>query len=244
MQNKGQIYFSGESAKEGSALKKESPYPKRKELSPKAHFQQVYHPPPRKQIPLKMPPYRPAVNSQQHPSHPKESRDEREMTPSELLDEAQKEAHKESQKENISSKEELNELAHGASRVLFKTKTVFPFDLFPNDLIVNDDKVDIIFREFFMSEQIHTEMIEQLKDVIVETSPFFATLRLVDKFNIETSIKYLPTKDALKARDIIQGLVVAKQRSIDLTGMSDKEVLEKISAVGKVDNQPSEDKVR
>jgi hypothetical protein len=165
----------------------------------------------------------------------KAEKNEADMTQTELQKEATHEAEKDLQKQEAESKQQLSELTDAAQRVLFKTKTVFPFDLFPNDVIVNDDKVDIVFREFFMAETIHSEMIEELKDVVVETSPFFATLRLVDTFNVETCVKYLPTKDALKARDIIQGLVVAKKRGLDLTNMTKEEILKKIQAIGKVD---------
>src|SRR5438034_3327491 len=40
--------------------------------------------------------------------------------------------------------ERIMQLAKKSSQVLFRTKTVFPFDLFPDTLTINANKIDIV----------------------------------------------------------------------------------------------------
>ena len=89
-----------------------------------------------------------------------------------------------------------------------KIRTVFPFVLFPDDLIVDDDKVTIIRRTFFASEEIHTIPIKDVMDVIVAHNLFFATLYIKRAFQNDLyELEYLKKEEALRARQLIQELV-------------------------------------
>jgi hypothetical protein len=145
--------------------------------------------------------------------------------------EAIKETVKESEK-NISKFENIIE---GSSRELYRTKAVFPFDLFPDEVIIDMNKVNIIKKIFFFTQRVHGVFIQDITDIFVSTAPFFATLEIIDSGFIENSIKipFLKIDDALKARRIIQGLIVAKKQAIDLSGLKDdKDLTTKLEALG------------
>jgi hypothetical protein len=98
------------------------------------------------------------------------------------------------------------------------------------------NKVDFVFRTFFYSEHIHSVMIQDVTDVIVETGFFFAKLKLVDRGYTEgiIEIDYLNRDEAITARRIIQGLVIANEQKIDLIQLDPQEVRDKIEALGRV----------
>lgn len=97
--------------------------------------------------------------------------------------------------------QKLQDLADKADTILLKVSTVWPFTFFKNDIIIDPYKVNIIFREFFWSEQIHSILVKDILDVVVETSVFFATIRIVDQGYTENSVNitYIKKKTLSKS---------------------------------------------
>ncbi len=136
------------------------------------------------------------------------------------------------QKENA---QKLKDTVNHSTTVLFKLKTAFWFDLFPDEVIIDLNKVDIIYNEFFGSHNIHSILVKDISDVEVQTSPFFSTLKIVDKGYKDTTVdvRYLKTAEAVKARRIIQGLMVIRDREIDLDQFKEQNILQIIEQLGK-----------
>lgn len=126
-------------------------------------------------------------------------------------------------------------LVRGCKRVLLKISAFFPFDLFPDEIIVDECKVSIVFREFFFSEDIHSINIDMIRDVDVETGPFFAKLQIVpDGYpGHPLIVRYLKKKDANLARSVIQGLMVARRNDIDLSKINEPDLVSKLELLGK-----------
>src|SRR5687767_10553618 len=120
----------------------------------------------------------------------------------------------------VSTEEEkLEKLLHRSTRTLLKIQTVWPFDLFPDDVAIDESKINIVQREFFASEIVHSIPISSIKDIELECSVFFATLHVVpDGYpQKEVVVPYLKKNEALRARRIIQGLIVTRKENIDLS---------------------------
>lgn len=130
----------------------------------------------------------------------------------------------------------LEDLADKSGDVLLKVSTVFPFTLFKNDIIVDPYKVNVVFREFFYSEHIHSIMVKDILDVVVETSLFFATVKIVDQGYTENSVNvaYLKKEEALKLRKLIQGLVIAHRQAVDLSIINPIHIKDKAEQLGEV----------
>ncbi len=120
------------------------------------------------------------------------------------------------------------------SNVLFKATAVFPFDFFPDNLSVDKNKVNIVYKEFFASEDIHSILIKNIKDIEIETSPFFATIKIVPDGYPASPIRitYLKKKEAIKARRIIQGLMTCYKEGIDLAKIKSNSLIQKIEDLG------------
>src|SRR5688572_31543212 len=74
--------------------------------------------------------------------------------------------------------EKLEQLVEKSSRIIFKFSTIFPFDFFPDDLIISENQLDLVIRDFFFSEHVETVWVKDIQQISVETSILFATLTI------------------------------------------------------------------
>ncbi len=153
--------------------------------------------------------------------------------------EVEKEAGKEAAKEHQKQEQIMQDMLDHSNRVLFRARAVFPFDFFPNELIIDLSKATFVERAFFGTSTTNSVYIKDIANVGVETGPFLATFRVVDvSYNTEKHvIHYLKRKDAIIAQEIVQGLVTASKEELDLTRVSPDEVIpfvRRISGMQKV----------
>ncbi len=132
----------------------------------------------------------------------------------------------------IIQQEQANVIAEKSARVLFRCKSLFPFDLFPDEFTIDQLKVTKRQREFFSSEAIHSVLISDISHVEVTYAGFLARL-IIKRSNGEyVSVGNLKKKDALKAKQIIQGIIVAKSQNIELGMLSVPEIVDKLQKLG------------
>ena len=135
--------------------------------------------------------------------------------------------------------QKLDKLVSSSSTVIFSAKTVFPFTFFPNEIVITLADVSVVYTEFLSSKQLRSVPISKIAEVIVETGFMFAKLKLVDKEFSQMSIEvdYLSLKDAMRAKRLIQGLMVAVKENIDLVQIKDEHLEEKIEEIGRVQGE-------
>ncbi len=130
----------------------------------------------------------------------------------------------------------LKRLASQSQNVLLTLKSIYPLDLFPDTVIIDENKVNIIRKDFFGAENIHSILIEDVTNVTVATGPFTATLDIIDSTNfrypITYTVRHLNIRKALLARRLIQGLISCKREGVDLSSCDNKEVLECLEELG------------
>ena len=134
--------------------------------------------------------------------------------------------------------QKLDTLIDTSSQVLFKSHTVFPFHLFTKEIVIDVNKVSLIDRQFFSSARIRSLTIRTVSDTFVDTGLFFAKLSIIVRDFTENSlhIDYLPKADAIKARRIIQGLMVGYEKGIDFSKLNPQEIIDKLEEIGKIYN--------
>jgi hypothetical protein len=155
----------------------------------------------------------------------------------EISREGFRDAVRERIKELARNKQKFEELVIKSEKILFRTKTIFPFDMFPDEITINPVKVSVVSKDFFRSIRIHCIYIKNILDVFLDSGPLFATLRIVDQSFTENtvSIQHLKKSDALQARKIIQGLIVAHQQEIDVASIHDESLVKKLEILGHAD---------
>ncbi len=144
-------------------------------------------------------------------------------------------AKKESVKTEEINKNKFHDLVKASNHTLFKLSSVFPFDLFTDEISIEITQINVIKRFFFLTAHLQTIPIKNVADIFVQTSVFFASLRIIDSSYIENSIQVdnLKKDDARMARIIIQGLVVANKEGINLAKISPDTLVKDIETLGK-----------
>lgn len=93
--------------------------------------------------------------------------------------------------------EKLEQLVEKSRDPLIVIKTALPLDLTPREVIIDLSQLTVVTREVLLgAEYIHSSSIEDIMDVQVETTPFFATMKITDRGLVENliTVKYLKKK--------------------------------------------------
>jgi hypothetical protein len=97
-----------------------------------------------------------------------------------------------------------------ADKELYRLKSFWLFDIFPNELIIREKSVHSISRKFLMS-QVETMLIEDVSIVTVTHGVFFSSI--VVSYRIphdDFLINFLFKNDAMQAKAILDSLIIAK----------------------------------
>lgn len=138
--------------------------------------------------------------------------------------------------EKIVAEKKVEQMIDNPSRTLFKTKGIFPFNFFPDEICIEELRVNIITRSFFASQQIQTISYKDLKKIEVETNIFFGTIRFITWTAVENAVQisFLPRDEAFKARRLIEGLKLLNEQDIDLSQIATEELIDKLEHLGSV----------
>jgi len=101
-------------------------------------------------------------------------------------------------------------------KVIMKIHSAFPFDLFPNKIVLKKNKIDVIHRPFFYARNVFTVFISDIRTIIISTGPFFATLsfelRGMNNDQNPNPIRFLRKKDARQLRKLALSLCEAQSQ--------------------------------
>lgn len=138
---------------------------------------------------------------------------------------------------NQGSPKTLKQLVNQSQEVLLTIKSIYPLDLNPDTITIDKNKVNIIRKELFGMENIHSILIEDITNVTVGKGFFTATLDIVDSTNYRFPqtyiVKHLNVNNALMARRLIQGLIAAKRQGVDLSGITGENVADQLEDLGR-----------
>lgn len=129
----------------------------------------------------------------------------------------------------------VENLIKKTNRILVSISAVFPFELFPDIINVEDGRITIINRHLLSSE-VHSVDIKDISNVFINTSIFFSQLVVISKTfeDNEVSIRNLKTKEAVFIRRIIEGLRVFAANKIETSNYSPQELIAKLEELSKV----------
>ena len=132
-------------------------------------------------------------------------------------------------------KDKMVTLAKASNSILFKANTVFPFTFFIDSIIIDKTKVTIIERLFFFHEDITSYAIEDILNVDLGSSIFFANLTCLTRYDNKKvfSLHYLKKSDAAFAKKLIQGLIIAKREGVHIEELSKEEIMTYGEVIGK-----------
>jgi hypothetical protein len=153
-----------------------------------------------------------------------------------------KETKKESQQrevnEVIKEVDKLGKIIERTNNVIFELSSTFPFQLFPDRIIIDENKVTIVSKEFLF-KRIFPIMYEDLLTVRVNRGILFAAMEFEVKrlSKKPRAIVYLNPKDATIAKQYIMGLVEAKKANVDLSKLTAEQIKERLEEIGKASEE-------
>jgi hypothetical protein len=155
--------------------------------------------------------------------------------------EGEREAVKNKVKEEQEAMHKLAAISKRHDIELLRVSTVFPFNLFPDTLIIDTTKMTIVKTQFFATEQVTTIPLKEISDITMQTAFFLAsvTFQYMPQTSspgttqpIFVSINALKRKDAIRVKSIIKGALVAKAENIDIAKLSPDKVVEMVEKLG------------
>jgi len=127
-------------------------------------------------------------------------------------------------------KKAVANLVKRSNRILVSISShAVPFDFFPNTLNVEEGRISIIKRRFLSSE-VHSLDIKDISNIFINTIFIFSQLVIISKTfeKNQVKIRNLRPKEAIFARRIIEGLRVFKNKQIETSRYSKKELIAKL----------------
>lgn len=157
------------------------------------------------------------------------------------IQEGHEEAIKSEAKNREQTRHKLENIAERHDIELLRIKGVFPFDLFPDTLIIDTTKVTIVKSQMFATENIITIPLKDLADAHVQTALFLASLTIAYMPQAsspgmlkpeEDQISCLKRADAIRAKNIMKGVMIAQSEKIDISKLSPEEVFSLVEKFG------------
>lgn len=133
--------------------------------------------------------------------------------------------------------EELVQAIGDAHDILVRAKTVFPLTLFPDTLTVDRTKLTITHRDFFKSAEVLSIQIEDILNVTATVGPIFGSIKISTRFfdpDKPYTVDHFWRADALKIKRIMQGYLIARQKDVDSSALSTRELARLLDELGKV----------
>lgn len=129
------------------------------------------------------------------------------------------------------------DLVKKSNRILVSIRShKFPIDVFPNVINIEESRITIITRDFF-SSNVHSVDIEDISNIFINITPFFAQLIIVSATFTENEIRIrnLRKKEAVFIRRIVEGLRIFKDKKIDTSSYSKQELINELQKLSKTE---------
>lgn len=127
------------------------------------------------------------------------------------------------------NRQAIEDMVSNSNRILLKISSVFPWDLFPCSIIVEETRLTIIHRQLF-SSQAYSVDIKNISNIFVDTGILFAQITIVSNTFAENQIviNRLRKNEAILMRRIIEGLRMFIDKDIDTTAYRVEELVSKL----------------
>lgn len=137
-------------------------------------------------------------------------------------------------KEQSSKKPSLDEVIVESNKVLGKFKGVWPFDFFPDEVLLDKQAITIVRHHFWGVFAKITCHYDDLVNSQVNVGPLFGSLNIYSKYftDGEEVVKWFSNTDAQRIHAILQGLLIARKEGVDLKETPDDELLTKLHKIG------------
>jgi len=133
--------------------------------------------------------------------------------------------------------EKLQDITIKGRDILFRANTVFPFNLFPDTVTLDREKLTIANRFFFGVAKITSVPIRDILSVEADIGPFFGSVHMTSRyfFTNPHSVDFMWRKDALRVQRLLQGYIIAHEQNIDCSKINKKQLCALLNELGQGD---------
>lgn len=119
-------------------------------------------------------------------------------------------------------------------RVIYRARTVFPFELFPSEIIITEGEVHLIKNIFLNSAENTSLALRDIATCSCSTSMVFGSIRieLTGEVNPKHTIQHLWRDEAIQATRIINGLRRCVHSGIDLSQYQTEDIRNHVARLG------------
>ncbi len=120
-------------------------------------------------------------------------------------------------------------------RVIFRARTVFPFELFPSEIIITENEVHFVKNIFLNTSETTSISIKDINTCSCSTSMVFGAVRieLLGEIDHRHTLHHLWRDDALHATRIINGLRHCVAKRVDLSQYDTKSIQKHMAELGR-----------
>ncbi len=135
------------------------------------------------------------------------------------------------------NEEKLDELIQQSKEYIYQAKAVFPFDLFPDQVIIDANKVTII-RNGFLSSNEFPIPAGKITNIEVFYGLLFASIRIevLGYSQPPPDVAKFTHTDTRLIKRYVTGLIRVYDEKIDLSGMEVSALREKLQEIGMKEN--------
>lgn len=119
-------------------------------------------------------------------------------------------------------------------KTLYKLRSIFPLDPFPTIITIQPDCISIVHSLFNLWKRLITIKMDDIFTVEVDSGLFFADVRIQQKQALTpiVELQYFWKQHALKARRIIQGLLVVQDKNLKIKDLRADELINYLEEIG------------
>ena len=137
--------------------------------------------------------------------------------------------------DNSQRSQQVYQVVHRSNEIIASARTIWPFTLFRDDIVVDRTKVSITKRDFFFVSEVMSIRLEDILNVKVSLGPFFGSLTLAVRIlssEDHHTINFFSRSDAIRLKHIIQGYIIAIHDNIDCKYQDKEELINTLNELG------------
>lgn len=140
------------------------------------------------------------------------------------------------QKSGKKAEEIIHKEIYKAQEIVFRCKTRFPFDIFPDIISLDTEKITVQSSYFFLIGEAKTYEITTIKTIITDDAFFFSTVSLYgdDEKKPLLFLKNLSHTNARMLYDLIRGILQAKKSNVELNDIPQYKLFNYLMQLGKL----------
>lgn len=135
-------------------------------------------------------------------------------------------------KEKKQRKEGLKEYSEKSKKIIFQCRSIFPFDLFPDEIMVDTLNLTYIHNSFFVTADTQHIRLDDIEDASMTSAAFIGRVEISIKDKDPLIISSLSKRNATRLKNILLGLVRARKNDIQLEDLSSLKTLSEVVKLG------------